>query len=149
MAQPVARAGTAKATTRARERTRANSFFILSNFLSKNCFCFVPGISPGLALRPIWDFPVCTSRCYHIITPLSTPLLRFCNKLFRGVIFQPARLTPPRSRRRLWPCARRPRLHWQRWPACWQGQRLCALRRFPQGLSPRPSGNAGTSCRSL
>ena len=89
MAQPVARAGTAKATTRARERTRANSFFILSNFLSKNCFCFVPGISPGLALRPIWDFPVCTSRCYHIITPLSTPLLRFCNKLFWGVIFQP------------------------------------------------------------
>ncbi len=42
-----------------------------------------------MALRPIWDLPVCTSRCYHIITPLSTLLLRFCNKLFWGVIFQP------------------------------------------------------------
>jgi len=59
------------------------------------------------------------------------------------------RLTPPRSRRRLWPCARRPRLHWQRWPACWQGQRLCPLRLCPQWLSPQPSGNAGTSYRSL
>ena len=98
--------------------------------------------SHSLPLTRLWRISHAVRRISHCDSNISLRVSAISPR-------RKPRLTPPRSRRRLWPCARRPRLHWQMWPVCWQGQRLCALRRFPQGLSPQPSGNAGTSCRSL